>query len=277
MSKKVKKKSSKKSDVYVKVKKIDLDKLDKKKNKKLKTIIMFIIFILCLFGLAYSSAKIYNWNKNLNENEDIQEDLSDKVKEEVDDTGNPVFYVDFNALKELNNDTVAYLDYKQFNISYVVVKGKDNDYYLNHNFSKKSNEAGWIFADYRNNFDGTDKNIVLFGHSMKNGSMFGSLHKILNDKNYQKEENQVMTFVTPEGTYKYKLFSVYTIDAEDYYITTFFKNKKEWKTFIKKMKSRSIFNFNVNVSEKDTIITLSTCQGYTGNKRLVVQAVRIKE
>ena len=238
---------------------------------------MFIFFIICLCGLCYSGYKIYNWNKNLNENEDIQEGLNDKIKEETNDQGDPVYYIDFDSLKAINKDTVAYVDYKQFNISYVVVHGKDNAYYLDHNFNNKYNDAGWIFADYRNKFDGTDKNIVMYGHSMRNGSMFGSLHKILNDKNYQKEENQIITFVTPGGTYKYKLFSVYTIEAEDYYITTDFKNNKEWKEFINKMKSRSIYNYNVEVGEDDTIITLSTCQGYTGEKRMVVQAVRLKE
>ena len=244
-----------------------------KQDNKKKNIIIVIFLIVCLCGVVYSGYKIYKWYTNLEENENIVEDLSDKIKEDE----NGIYHIDFDALKNINSDTVAYIDYKQFNINYVVVKGKDNAYYLDHNFSKKYNDAGWIFADYRNKFDGTDKNIVMYGHSMRNGSMFGSLHKLLNDKNYEKEENQTITFATPDGTYKYKLFSVYTIEAEDYYITTDFKKNKDWKEFINKMKSRSIYKFNVDVNEDDTIITLSTCQGSTGYKRMVVQAVRVKE
>ena len=243
-----------------------------KQDNKKKNIIIIIFLIVCLCGLGYSGYKIYEWNKNLNENRDIQEDLNDKISEE-----DGVYHIDFDALKAINPDTVAYLDYKQFNVNYVIVKGKDNSYYLDHNFNRQYNGAGWVFADYRNKFDGTDKNIVMFGHSMKNGSMFGSLHKILNDKNYEKEENQTMTFVTPDGTYKYRLFAVYTVDAEDYYITTEFKKKKDWTEFVKKAKSRSIYKYDVEVGEDDTIITLSTCQGYTGTKRMVIQAVRVKE
>jgi sortase B len=67
------------------------------------------------------------------------------------------------------------------------------------------------------------------------------------------------------------------MEAEDYYITTDFKTDKEFKDYLTEMKNRSIYNFNVKVDEKDSILTLSTCQGYTGNKRLVIHAVKLKE
>lgn len=302
--------AKKKNEVNIKVNKIDLEALDEpkhvskskktsktkkkdikqakhakkeviviKNNKKNKVIsvIMFIFFILCIFGMIWSGYKIYKWYSNNNDNKDIQEEINDKIKEEIDEKGNNVLLIDFDSLKSINKDTVAYIDYKQFGINYVVVQSSDNDYYLEHNFNRKWNEAGWIFADYNNKLDGTDKNIILYGHSMKNGSMFGSLHNILKDGNYKKEENQIIKFVTPDGTYNYKLFSVYTIEAEDYYITTTFKNDKDYKDYLNEMKKRSIYNYNIKVSEKDKILTLSTCQGYTGNKRLVIHAVKLKE
>ena len=303
--------ATKKTDVDIKVKKIDLEALDEpkhasknkktsktkkkdikqakhvkkeeivivetKKKNKVVSVIMFIFFILCIAGMIWSGYKIFNWHSNVTENENIQEELNEKIKEEKDDEGNTVFFVDFDSLKSINKDTVAYIDYKQFEVSYVVVQSKDNDYYLEHNFNGKWNEAGWIYADYNNKLDGTDKNIILYGHSMKNGSMFGSLHNILKNEEYKKEENQIIKFVTPDGTYSYKIFSIYTMEAEDYYITTDFKTDKEFKDYLTEMKNRSIYNYNVKVDEKDSILTLSTCQGYTGNKRFVMHAVKLKE
>jgi len=261
-----------------KTKKSDIKKSKHvKKAINIKSIIVYLFLCLFIFGIIYSGINIIKWKKNVDENKNITEDLKDKIKEETDDNGDVVYSVDFNALKDINKDVVGYLDYKQFKINYVVVQGKDNDYYLNHNFNKKYNDAGWIFADYRNKINSKDKNIVIYGHSMKNGSMFGSLHNILKNKNYTKEENQTFKFITEDGTYIYKLFSVYTVEAEDYYITTDFNSNNEWSNYIKTMKSRSIYNFKVDVKNSDTIITLSTCQGYEGDKRLVVQAVRVNE
>ena len=69
---------------------------------------------------------------------------------------------------------------------------------MNHNFEKKYNIAGWIFADYKNNFDKTDKNIVIYGHNRKDGSMFGTLKNILKEEWYSNEENFVIDFITEQ-------------------------------------------------------------------------------
>ena len=71
------------------------------------------------------------------------------------------YIVNFDELKELNEDTVAWLNVKGVNINNAVVKTTDNNYYTYHNFMKKRNDAGWLFADYRNKLDGSDKNIII--------------------------------------------------------------------------------------------------------------------
>ena len=68
-----------------------------------------------------------------------------------------------------------FLKINNTNINYIVIKGKDNEYYLNHNLNKQKNIAGWIFADYKNKLDGSDKNIVIYGHNIVDKSMFGSI------------------------------------------------------------------------------------------------------
>ena len=155
------------------------------------------------------------------------------------------------------------------------VKGTNNSYYLKHNFNKESNSAGWIFADYKNKVDGTDKNLVIYGHNMRNDSMFGSLKNILNDDWHNEEENKYVTFITENDNSIYEVFSVYQVADEDYYITTDFKDN-EFNDFIKTIKSRSKFDFDVDINENDNILTLSTCAN--NNKyRVVLHAKKIIE
>ena len=151
----------------------------------------------------------------------------------------------------------------------------DNKFYLNHSFDKSNNTAGWIFADYKNKFDGKDKNIVLYGHNRKDNSMFGSLKNILNERWYNNPENTDIIFITQNKKHIYKVFSVYQIEKEDYYIKTEFNSSNEFEKFIKTLKQRSIKNFNVDVSKNDRIITLSTCAG-NSNCRVVLHAKKCR-
>ena len=144
-------------------------------KRKIRTIISLIILFISIVGIVYSTLKIVQWKKNTTDNKELKEIINesvtiieDKPEEE------PKYIVDFETLKKQNSDTIAYLKVNNIEVDYVVVKGQDNDYYLNHNFNKDYNVAGWIFADYKNKFDGTDKNIVIYGHNMQDGSMFAS-------------------------------------------------------------------------------------------------------
>ena len=199
----------------------------------------------------------------------IQENLKDLTKLKK---GNNE--INFEELKSQNSDTVFYLKVNNTNISYPVVKYSDNNYYLNHSFDKSKNSAGWLFADYKNKLDGTDKNIVVYGYNRRDGSMFGTLKNILNKEWYDNTDNMDIVYMDIRGKHIYKVFSIYKIENEDYYITTQFNNDSEYKKFLTTIKSRSIKDFNVEISETDSILTLSTCAN--NNKyRLVLHAKRI--
>lgn len=243
-------------------------------KRKIRTIISLIILFISIVGIVYSTLKIVQWKKNTTDNKELKEIINesvtiieDKPEEE------PKYIVDFETLKKQNSDTIAYLKVNNTEVDYVVVKGQDNDYYLNHNFNKDYNVAGWIFADYKNKFDGTDKNIVIYGHNMQDGSMFASLKEILTS-NWQNNEKKQITLVTEKETITYEIFSSYIIEAEDYYITTNFSNNQLFKEFINTIINRSYYNYNVEVDESDNILTLSTCTG-TGKNRIVIHAKQI--
>ena len=250
----------------------------KNKSKKYKKAILnLILYIILLSILIYSGIKIFKWYKDKTNNNKIVEQIkSTVIVEENNEDGNENGYtVDFNKLKEQNNETIAWLKINNTNVEYPVVKGSNNSFYLNHSFDKSKNSAGWIFADYKNKFDNTDKNIVIYGHNMRDGSMFGSMLNILDAKWYENEENTNITLYTENEKCIYKVFSIYKIENEDYYIKTEFKNDNEFEEFVKNLKKRSIKDFNVDISKDDNILTLSTCAN--NNKyRIVLHAIKEK-
>ena len=243
-----------------------------KKKTNIPIIILMIFFIILLF---FSGTKIVIWYMNNQNNKKISDEIAEFVTvDETKEDDEEKYVVDFEKLKEKNSDIVAWLKVKGTNIETTVVKSTNNDYYLTHNFNKEYNSAGWIFADYKNKVDGTDKNIVIYGHNMRDDSMFGSLKNILNSDWYDNEENTNITLYTENEKCIYKVFSIYKIESEDYYITTEFENDKKFEQFVNTIKKRSIKEFDIDVSESDNILTLSTCAN--NNKyRVVLHAKKI--
>lgn len=178
-------------------------------------------------------------------------------------------------LKKINKDTVGWLTINSSTINYPVVQSTNNDKYLEYSFDEKKNPNGWIFMDYRNNPKDLDKNTVIYGHSGNYYVMFGSLYKVLNKNWYSNKNNQIITFNTENQNIKWQIFSIYTIDVTNDYMITKFTSDESYTNFLNKMKGRSKYNFNVNVTKDDKIITLSTC--YKDSKhRLVIHAKMIK-
>lgn len=242
------------------------------KHKKSRFVIL-ILQLICIALLIFSGFKIIKWFMNNQKNDELLKDISQSVTVNENETTDRKYSINFENLKKQNSDTIGWLKVENSNIEYPVVQTKDNEYYLKHNFNKEYNVAGWIFADYRNLFDGTDRNIVIYGHNMRNNSMFGSLKNVIKKEWYENTDNKYITLVTENEYSTYEVFSVYQIEAEDYYLKMQFKDD-EFEEFITKIKKRSVKDFEVNVSKDDKILTLSTCAN--NNKyRVVLHAVKI--
>lgn len=241
----------------------------KKKSKILVTFIQIVLIAVIIF----SGIKIIEWIKSNKKNKDIMSEIKENVviNNEMD-SNNEEYKIDFAKLKQKNSDAIAWIKVNGTDIDFPVVKGTDNSYYLTHNFDKEKNKAGWIFADYRNKFDGTDKNIIIYGHNMKNGSMFASLKDVIKEEWYNNENNKYIALITENENCKYQVFSVYQIETEEYYLQTNILNFKE---FVEKIKGRSKKDLNVDIKETDSILTLSTCADNT-KYRVVLHAVKIK-
>lgn len=243
-----------------------------KKKLKTKNLIIILIEGLCIFGIVYSLYNIISWKLDVDKNNKIKKEI--KLNITIDEEEK--YKVDFEKLKKQNPDTVAYIKVNNTNIDYVVVQGKNNSYYLNHNFNKEYNIAGWVFMDYRNKLDGSDKNIIVYGHNTKDNSMFDTLRYVLK-KDWQKnEENLKIKFVTEEKEYTYQVFSTYEIKPEDFYISTGFTSDENYNYFLEKIKSRSNYDYKVDVTTEDKVLTLSSCLG-EGQTRVVLHAKLINE
>ena len=226
--------------------------------KKRKWYLVFIISSIIIIILIYNiTSYYYSYKKDL--------EFKEKIAE-----------YDFEKLKEINTDIVGFIEVDNTNISYPVVKSSDNRYYLNHSYKKEKNNIGSIFLDYRNDLDNLSKNNIIYGHGRLDNTMFGSLNNLLDSNNLDSKESYYITLSTPKSIMTFKIFSVYTIPKEGYYIKTYFSSNKYFKEFLETIMKRSIYNFNTDVNTSDKILTLSTCKDNFG-KRVVVHAKLLKK
>ena len=180
----------------------------------------------------------------------------------------------WDSLLSKNNETVGWINIPNTKVDYPVVQAKDNIFYLNRNFNKKNNIYGWIFMDYRNTIDELSQNTIIYGHRTRNGLMFGTLSKVLDANWYTNPENQVFSFNTTQENKSWQIFSIYTIEATSDYLYTKFPKASYFLDFVKKIKTRSIHDFGVEIEENDKLITLSTCFK-DSSQRLVIHAKAI--
>lgn len=184
--------------------------------------------------------------------------------------------VDLDDLIKENSDTVAWIKVEGTDINEVVVQSKDNSYYLQHSFNKTKNTSGWIFSDYRNNLDYFNFNSIIYGHTLKDKTMFSSLKNLLENEWFKNKDNHIIKLSTKNYNTIWQIFSVYTINEENYYLKTNFSNMDEFNEFINIISKRSIYNFETSLNTDDRILTLSTCKG-SSNNRIVVHAKLIKK
>jgi sortase B len=176
----------------------------------------------------------------------------------------------FEELLKINKDTVGWLTIPHSNIDYPILQADDNDYYLHHSFEHKKNSAGAIFMDYRNDPLSIGQNTILYGHRMRDGSMFKHLVKYLDNRFFT--ENPIITFDGLVKDGKWQVFSAYITDTSFNYIQTKFDSDNQYSAFLKAISERSKHKTSITLSIDDKILTLSTCSYEFDNARIVVHA-----
>ena len=266
------------------------------RRKKGLYVFLIILLVIYIIYLLFSAIILLSWFIDSNQTQKITEELEENIiVEETKNSGkveliNPqvteesdywyyikqnLLEVNFTELIQKNPDTVGWVQLSGTNINYPVVQTTDNSFYLSHSYNKESNNAGWVFMDYRNNKEEFDNNTIIYAHSRNDTTMFGSLKNVLTTAWLENRENHLVYLSTPYENTMWQVFSVYTIPSESYYITPKFETEEEYTTFLITLKNRSIYDFNTELNINDKVLTLSTCQDNYGN-RVVLHARLIK-
>ncbi|MDO5701919.1 MAG: class B sortase [Lachnospiraceae bacterium] len=177
--------------------------------------------------------------------------------------------VDWKRLIEANPEIAGWIYVDGVpGINYPVLKGEDNEYYLHHTFGGQYLFAGSIFEDYHNRSDFSDPNTIVYGHNMKDGSMFGKLKNLRDQAAY--DADPYFWILTPSGNYRYHIFSVFTtrVDSDTY--TLYSQNGPEFLKWEEKMKEQSEVKNDVPLSAHDKTVVLSTCTSDSSMRCVVV-------
>lgn len=242
----------------------------KKKYKLKKKFIILFSILFIISPLVISTIKIV---KHKNTNKKIINILKETIKENNTNEENVTNVV--KELKQMNNDFVGVLSIPDTIINYPVMYTKGEDYYLRKSFDKKQSDAGTLFIDKHNSIDPIDDNIIIYGHNMKNGTMF---HELLN---YKKESfyknHKYIYFNKVDNSEKNEIIAVFyskvyyeTDNVFKYYKFYNANNEEELNDYVNNIKELSLYDTNVDAKLGDKFITLSTCEYSQENGRFVV-------
>mgnify|MGYP004644682341 FL=1 len=220
-------------------------------------------------------------------------EVTDETEEiNVTPVTNTPLNIDFNALKAINSDTRAWIKITGTPINNVVVSSGDNSYYLDHDFYGNDSITGTIYSDKKNKWDGTDDNIILYGHNMISGEFFATLgHYAPNDVSrepiaFYKVHPTVMLATPDGGSQTYKIFAAMLLNTQSKYGEVFkytsktrFSSKEDFNNYIIEVMDRSWFFTDVDLDYGDQLLTLSTCYwplGESVDTRWVVFARKVR-
>lgn len=251
----------------------------RRKKKGGSNIVSNIILVIAIVVFAVSAYKLYGIFSEYNKGDKEYQKIQDLVinTEKKDDTKEETFSVDFEKLLEMNSDVVGWIRFDEpSEINYPVVQGRDNEEYLKRTFEANTNKLGTLFVDVNNPGDFSGRNTFIYGHNMKNGSMFAQLLKYKDDSFYK--EHPYFYIYTSDGKVRtYEIFSAGVVkDTSDSYIMDY-ADDAAFQTYIDYIKQQSAYPTSAEVTTASKIVSLSTCTNVRDDERFLVHGVMIKE
>ena len=241
-------------------------------------IVLSLIYIIKFFLIKKEAVKERNLLNTIEISEEIIERaIQVKEKEQTEEEKEKARRIlQVQELQKENDDIVGWIEIENTNISYPVVQGEDNDYYLTHNSQKEKAEQGAIFLDSNYNWNLESNNLMIYGHYMNNGEMFTDLLKYADEEFYK--EHPIIRFTTAEEDTEYDIISTFRSkvyyksekNVFKYYNFMNAKTEKEYNDFIENIKKLSLYDIDETAEYGDRLITLSTCTYYTEDGRFVV-------
>ena len=228
-------------------------------------IVAVCVFVFSLYQLVMMLIPYHTGGKEYEEIRDLA------ISADSDGTG---FSVDFDALLEINPDTIAWIRFDEPSIiNYPVVKSADNNEYLTKTFAENDNKLGAIFMDMRNSSDFSDRNTIIYGHHLNvSPDMFSRLH-LYEDEEFCKEHPDFYIY-TPDGKVRtYTVFSAGVVNAAADNYDIEFASDEEFEQYIELCRESSNYQVDVDVNAQSQIISLSTCTGDQRDERFLLQGV----
>lgn len=243
--------------------------------KEIARRIVFVIALIVFIGSAYKLYSIWNeYNKNSTTYEKLREYSPEIVtggngdSKELNYKFNPE---DYQKLLDINSDFKGWITIPNTEVNYPIVQTIDNNYYLNHNFNREENDGGAIFIASENETPLKERNTIIHGHHMKDGSMFASL------RNYKEpsflDSNKKIYISTKDEVLVYEIFSVYVLKASSEPYKYSFASDEEYTSYLMSLNVNSYTRIDTKEFTKDDkIITLSTCTYEVEDGRLLLHA-----
>lgn len=256
----------------------------KKRLSKLLPLLYVIIFLYSAYVLVQYLYTYYEASMTLKETQEMYE----IALENVDDVYTSEDYSEENNIAELtmrpqfadlhavNERIVGWVSIDGEKLNNPILQAEDNDFYLNRNFKDGHSRAGSVFMDYRNDVENPGRNTIIYGHAMKNGTMFGDLKKYLNQD--YADNNATIFFDSLYEGYDIEVFAAYETTIDFYYIETEFPSDSAFMDFIEEVEEHSVIEMPTTIGPDDRILTLSTCNNSveSKDKRFVVQGKLVK-
>lgn len=240
------------------------------KNKQLENAITAVLVAAVLVTGGMSLHSYLSEQKAKSEydairGEMVTEPVAAEETGETKEKNYPELQIDFEELKKTNPDFRGWLYFPALDISYPVVQGEDNDYYLKHSFEGENVNAGCIFMDCEASADWSDRNTFVFGHNMRDGSMFGTFKNLLKGTANCEEEPYFYIY-TEDNVYIYEIFSYYeTRSNSDRFAT--FTSDASYDDYVQWAMEHSLYASEADLADRGNIVSLSTCYGSAGTKR----------
>lgn len=181
---------------------------------------------------------------------------------------------DLDSLQAVNSDVVGWISIPNTELSYPLLQGEDNDYYLTHTWQNEENSVGAIALEHRVSPDLSDFNTIVYGHRMRNGSMFGSLRNY-NDINYWKQAPSVYVLIDSGEVYHYDIFAAYQADISLPVYLPGISEQSDKEDILQYALTHSVIDTGIIPTAEDQILSLITCTGEGYSARWIVQAVRV--
>lgn len=255
--------------------------MDGKNILKLTRAALLIVIAACLARIGQAC---YLSQKNMSQQAELKQlrndrDKPEKKEQDLSDESKSESAESLEALLAINSDLAGWITIEGTSIDYPVMQREDDKYYLNHDFYRNESKYGCLFVRNIADLDTPGTNVIIYGHNMKDGSMFGELDNYKSQPFYK--DHALISFETLNEKRAYEVMAVFRQDLEEdkdgflYYQFYQAETKEEFLDFYENVKRLSLYDTEITAEWGDTFLTLSTCDYDTKDGRFVVVAKRV--